>query len=430
MPTAEHEFLRLLFHTAVNAAAPRTCLAPHLPPPPKGRTIVVGAGKAAAAMASVVEAHWPADLPLHGLVVTRYHHGEANLRRIEVVEAGHPVPDDAGRDAALRMLALVRGLTEDDLVLCLMSGGASALLGLPAPGISLADKQEINRALLRSGAAIGEMNTLRKHLSAIKGGRLGQAAAPARVVTLLISDVPGDDPAVIGSGPTVPDASTLADARAVLARYNITPSPAVEAHLRDPASETPKPGSVVFARNTVTIIATAQDALDAAAAAARNAGITPLILGNAIEGESREVARVMAAIALQAASFSQPAAPPCVLLSGGETTVTLRGHGRGGRNAEFLLSLAVALDEHRHIHAIACDTDGIDGTENNAGAILSPDSLARARARGADARARLADNDGYGFFEAIGDLVITGPTRTNVNDFRAILISARQDAQC
>jgi glycerate 2-kinase len=430
MPTAEHEFLRLLFHTAVNAAAPRTCLAPHLPPPPKGRTIVVGAGKAAAAMASVVEAHWPADLPLHGLVVTRYHHGEANLRRIEVVEAGHPVPDDAGRDAALRMLALVRGLTEDDLVLCLMSGGASALLGLPAPGISLADKQEINRALLRSGAAIGEMNTLRKHLSAIKGGRLGQAAAPARVVTLLISDVPGDDPAVIGSGPTVPDASTLADARAVLARYNITPSPAVEAHLRDPASETPKPGSAVFARNTVTIIATAQDALDAAAAAARNAGITPLILGNAIEGESREVARVMAAIALQAASFGQPAAPPCVLLSGGETTVTLRGHGRGGRNAEFLLSLAVALDEHRHIHAIACDTDGIDGTENNAGAILSPDSLARARAIGADARARLADNDGYGFFAAIGDLVITGPTRTNVNDFRAILISARQDAQC
>ena len=419
----EADLLLQMFQAAVDAAAAKLCLPPHLPAPPRGRTVVVGAGKAAAAMAQVVEAHWPADRPLTGLVVTRYHHGVGALRRIEVVEAGHPVPDAAGQQAATRMLALLEGLGPDDLVLCLISGGASALLALPAPGLSLADKQAVARALLRSGARIEEMNCVRKHLSAIKGGRLAQSAAPARLVTLMISDVPGDDPCVIGSGPTVPDPSTLAEARAVLARYGITPPPAVAARLQDAAAETPKPGDAAFARSEAVIIATPQQSLEAAAEVARRHGVTPVILGDAIEGEAAEVARVMAGIARQCALHGQPAPPPCVLLSGGETTVTLRGNGRGGRNAEFLLALGVALDGHPHIHAIACDTDGIDGTEDNAGARLAPDSLVRAAARGVDARALLADNDGYGFFSALDDLVITGPSRTNVNDFRAVLIT-------
>ena len=413
MRLAPRELLLSMFGAAVDAASPATCVPPHLPPPPPGRTVVVGAGKAAAAMALAVEAHWVG--PLTGLVVTRYGHGVGPLSRIEVVEASHPVPDAAGQAAAARILGMVRGLTADDLVLCLISGGASSLLALPGPGLDLAAKQAVNRALLRSGASIHEMNCVRKHLSRIKGGRLAAAAAPARVVTLAISDVPGDDLSVIGSGPTVPDPTTVLDARAVLLRYGIDPPAAL--------SETPKPGDAAFFRAQTMLVATPQAALEAAAAVARAADITSLILGDAIEGEAAEVARVMAGIARQCASHGQPATPPCVLISGGETTVTVRGQGRGGRNAEFLLGLAVALDGHPHVHAIACDTDGIDGTEDNAGALLTPDTLARARAIGLHPRNHLADNDGYGFFNALGDLVVTGPTRTNVNDFRAILVS-------
>lgn len=423
MATPERALLLAMFQAAVDAAAPEICVPPHLPAPPAGRTVVIGAGKAAASMAAAVEAHWPGDRPLSGVVVTRYGHGVGPLARIEVVEASHPVPDAAGQAAAGRMLAAVRDLNPDDLVLCLVSGGGSALLALPAEGITLADKQAVGRALLRSGAAIGEMNGVRKHLSAIKGGRLAAAAAPAALVTLLISDVPGDDPSVIASGPTVPDPSTLADARAVLSRHGIVPPPAVARRLARPEAETPKPGDPAFERSRIVMIATPQDALEAAAAVARKAGVTPLILGNAIEGEAAEVARVMAGMARQCARHGQPAGPPCVLISGGETTVTVRGKGRGGRNAEFLLGLAVALDGHPGIHALACDTDGIDGTQDNAGARLSPDTLARAAALHLDARGRLADNDGYGFFAALGDLVVTGPTRTNVNDFRAVLIA-------
>ena len=417
--------LREMFAAAVEAAAANSCVPPHLPKPPVGRTVVIGAGKAAAAMARAVENHWPEDRPMAGLVITRYGHGVGPLRRIEVVEASHPVPDAAGEVAARRILNKVKGLTADDLVICLVSGGGSSLLALPAAGVTLTDKQAINRALLRSGADIHEMNCVRKHLSAIKGGRLGAAAAPATVVTLVISDVPGDDPSVIASGPTVPDATTLADARAVLARYGIAAPPAVQAHLQDAAAETPKPGDIRFCHTATKIIAGPQASLEAAAMVARRAGFRPMILGDAIEGEAVEVARVMAGIARQCALHGQPAQPPCVLISGGETTVTVRGYGRGGRNAEFLLGLAVALDGHPRIHAIACDTDGIDGTEDNAGALLGPDSLARARALGINARDRLVDNDGYAFFSALGDLVVTGPTLTNVNDFRAILINAK-----
>jgi hydroxypyruvate reductase len=415
------EFLRSLFDAALAAADPARCVAPHLPPRPNGRTIVVGAGKAAAKMARTVEERWPS--PLSGLVVTRYGHGVA-CDRIEVVEAAHPVPDAAGQRAAARILEMVQGLSADDLVLCLISGGGSALLALPAPGLSLDDKRAVNRALLRSGAAIGEMNCVRKHLSAIKGGRLAAAAAPARLVSLLISDVPGDDPAVIASGPTVPDPTTFADALAVLRKYGIDGPAGVVAHLEAAADETPKPGDPRLARVETKIIARPQDALDAAAAVARHAGITPVILGDSIEGEAREVATVHAGIARQVRRHGQPALAPAVLISGGETTVTVRGGGRGGRNAEFLLALAVALNGEPGIHAVAGDTDGIDGTEDNAGALLDPASIARAAARGIDAPRALADNDGYGFFAALGDLIITGPTRTNVNDFRAILIES------
>lgn len=411
-----------MFSAAIAAAAPATCLAKHLPAPPKGRTIVVGAGKAAAAMALVVEQNWPEHAGLTGLVVTRYGHGVEGLRRIEVVEASHPIPDEAGQGAAQKILSLLQGLNEDDLVLCLMSGGASSLLALPAQGIDLSDKKQINAALLRSGASIHEINAVRKHLSAIKGGQLARAAAPAKLVTLMISDVPGDEPSVIGSGPTVPDTSTLADAQEVLVRYQIACSAAVSARLCDPASETPKPGDAMFDNAEHMLIATPQSALEAAAEVARRAGVTPLVLGDAIEGEAAEVAKVMAGFAKQSARYGQPVAPPCVLISGGETSVTVRGQGRGGRNAEFLLALGVALGGQDGIYAIAGDTDGIDGTEDNAGALLRPDSLARAAKLGVSARARLIDNDGYGFFAALGDLVITGPTLTNVNDFRAILI--------
>lgn len=414
--------LRRMFRAAVDAADPGLCVPAHLPAPPRGRTVVVGGGKAAASMARAVEAAWPEGSALSGLVVTRYGHGVGPLPQIEVVEASHPVPDDAGERAAGRMLEMVRGLGADDLVLCLMSGGASSLLGLPAAGVDLAAKQAVNRALLRSGAGIQDMNCVRKHLSAIKGGRLAAAAAPARVVTLMISDVPGDDPSVIGSGPTVPDATTLADARAVLRRYGIDAPPSVARRLEDAGAETPKPGDAAFVNTETVMLATPQASLEAAAAVARAAGVTPVILGDAIEGEASEVARVMAGIARQCAAYGQPAGAPCVLISGGETTVTVRGHGRGGRNAEFLLALGVALEGHPRVHAIACDTDGIDGTEDNAGAVLGPGSLVRARGLGIDPRARLSDNDGYGVFEALGALVMTGPTLTNVNDFRAVLI--------
>ena len=414
------DLLRRLFAAALGAADPARCVPPHLPAAPKGKTIVVGAGKAAAKMARAVEDHWSG--PLTGLVVTRYGHGVA-CARIEVVEAAHPVPDAAGQQAAARILAMVQGLSTDDLVLCLISGGGSALLALPAPGLTLEDKRAVNRALLKSGANIAEMNCVRKHLSAIKGGRLAAAAAPARVVSLLISDVPGDDPAVIASGPTVADPTTFADALAVLEKYRIDEPAAAIARLRQAQDETPKPGDPRLARGETTIIARPQDALEAAAAAARQAGVAPIILGDSIEGEAREVALVHAGIARQVRRHGQPARVPAVLLSGGETTVTVRGGGRGGRNVEFLLSLGIALGGHPGVHAIAGDTDGVDGLEEIAGALLGPDSLARAWAQGLRPLDALADNDGHGFFGALGDAVITGPTLTNVNDFRAILVT-------
>jgi glycerate 2-kinase len=412
--------LREMFDAAVNAAQASKCVPAHLPAPPKGRTVVVGAGKAAAAMARAVEDHWRGNLS--GLVVTRYGHA-VQCRRIEVVEAAHPVPDAAGERAARRILAAVQGLTADDLVLCLMSGGASALLSLPAPGLTLEDKQAANRALLRSGATIAEMNCVRKHLSGIKGGRLAAASAPAPVVTLMISDVPGDDPSIVGSGPTVADPTTFADASAILEKYRITEIPRVSDYLRAAQDETPKPGDRRLAGTKLTTIATPQMSLEAAAAIAHDQGITPVILSDSIEGEARDVALVHAGIARQVAKHGQPARPPCVLLSGGETTVTVRGTGRGGRNAEFLLALAIALEGYPGIYAMAGDTDGIDGTEDNAGALLAPDTLERAAALRVNARAHLANNDGYGFFSSLGDLVVTGPTLTNVNDFRAVLIA-------
>ena len=412
--------LRSLFEAAVAAADPAVVLPTHLPEPPRGRTIVVGAGKASAAMGLALERHWPGELS--GLIVTRYGHG-APCERIEVVEAAHPVPDEAGRAAAARILDLVGGLTEDDLVIALISGGGSALLTLPADGLSLADKQVINKALLRSGASIDEMNCVRKHLSRVKGGRLAAAAFPARTVSLLISDVPGDDPAVIASGPTVPDPTTTADARAILARYGIELPEAVCRHLHSASAETVKPGDPRLARAENRLIAAPQLSLEAAAEVARSAGVTPVLLGDALEGEAREVGKVMAGIAHSVAAHGRPAAAPTVLLSGGETTVTVRGDGRGGRNVEFLLGLALALDGLPDAWAIAGDTDGIDGAEEVAGAIVTPDTLARARASGRDPRAVLANNDAHSLFEALGDQVITGPTLTNVNDFRAVLVT-------
>jgi hydroxypyruvate reductase len=411
---AEAQLLRDLFEAGVNATLPRHVVPAAMPANP-GRIIVLGAGKASAAMAAAVEAHWP-DRPLEGLVVTRYGHA-VPCNRIEIVEAAHPVPDAAGALAARRILAMAQGAGEGDLVLALISGGGSAALTLPAPGVSLEDKQAVTRALLRSGAAIGEINCVRKHLSAIKGGRLVQAAWPASVLTLIISDVPGDDPSNVASGPTVADASTREQALKVLRRYEIDAPCAVLAHLSQPTSETPKPGDAHLARSRTLTLASAASCLEAAAALARARGITPIILGDNIEGEAREVASRMAAEALY-----RPTSVPLVLLSGGETSVTVRGEGRGGRNAEFLLALAVALDGAPHIHALACDTDGIDGSENNAGAIIDPTTLARARAAGLDPWRSLQNNDAYSLFEALGDLVVTGPTLTNVNDFRAILI--------
>ena len=411
--------LRRMFDAAIAAALPSVCLPPCLPVAPRGRTIVIGAGKASAAMAAVLEQHvaWP----IEGLVVTRYGYA-VPCQRIEIVEAAHPVPDAAGAAAARRMLDLVSGLTADDLVIALISGGGSALTALPLDGLTLADKQAVNRALLASGATITEMNTVRRHLSAIKGGRLAAACHPARVVSLLMSDVPGDDPTVIASGPTVGDPTTCADALDILRRYGIDVSPAVRAALESGRGESVKPDDRRLAGIDTRMIVTPQMALEAAAATARAAGIDAHILGDAIEGEARDVAKVMAGIARQVAERGQPVKPPCVLLSSGETTVTVRGSGRGGRNVEFLLALAVALAGHPRIHALAGDTDGVDGMEEIAGAVIGPDIIARAMAKGIRPVDSLADNDGHGFFEALGAAVITGPTMTNVNEFRAIYI--------
>jgi glycerate 2-kinase len=420
MTIAPRALLRSMFDAAVAAALPEKCVPAHLPRAPSGRTIVVGAGKASAAMAQALEAHWPG--PLSGLVVTRYGHA-ARCERIEIVEAAHPVPDEKGQQAAAQILTMVQGLSEDDLVVALISGGGSALLSLPAPGLTLEDKQVVNRALLRSGAHIGEINCVRKHLSAIKGGRLAAAAYPAPIVTLVISDVPADDPSVIASGPTVPDSTTYAEAQTVLAKYSITEPARVLHHLQRAENETPKPGDPRLSKARTVMIATPQMSLEAAAGVAHQAEVTPVILGNAIEGEAREVGRVMAGIARQVVLHGQPAPAPVVLLSGGETTVTVRGNGRGGRNVEFLLSLAIELDSLQGVFALAADTDGIDGVDDAAGATATPETLARAESLGIRAKARLADNDGHGFFEALGDQVFTGPTLTNVNDFRAILVA-------
>jgi hydroxypyruvate reductase len=408
-----------MFDAAIASAQPAVCIPPHLPQAPARRFIVIGAGKASAAMAQAVEQHWQG--PLSGLVVTRYGYA-VPCRHIEIVEAAHPVPDASGMRAARRMLELVGKLHEDDLVLCLISGGGSALLPLPAEGLTLDIKQSVSRALLASGATISEMNCVRRHLSAIKGGRLAAACHPARVLTLLISDVPGDRPVDIASGPTVGDPTTCADALAIARRYGIELPPPVLDLLQSGRGESLKPGDPRLSGASSTIIATPQKALEAAAAVARTAGIPVHILSDAIEGEARDVGKVFAGVARQVAERAQPFAAPCILLSGGETTVTVRGSGRGGRNVEFLLSLAIALEGQAGIHALAGDTDGVDGQEEIAGAYVGPDSLSRAMARGLKPKDMLDNNDGHTFFTALDDSIITGPTLTNVNDFRAILI--------
>ncbi len=407
-------FLESLLRAAIAAAQPSICLPPHLPEPPKGRTVVFGAGKASAAMAKAAEDNWKADIS--GLVVTRKGY-EAPCKHIELVRGGHPVPNEAGFEAAQRMLSMAEQLTEDDLALCLISGGGSALLPLPMAGLTLAQKQEISKKLLKSGAPIGAMNCVRRHLSLIKGGRLAAACHPAKVVTLLISDVPGDNPMDIASGPTVPDTTTCADALAIIDRYDIGIPPAIRTALKLGTAETVKPGDPRLAGNTVELIATPRMALDKAAALARQGGVTPHILGDALEGEARTLGQDMAR---QALASTRPR--PCVLLSGGETTVTVTGDGRGGRNVEFLLSMGIALHGAENVYALAGDTDGVDGMEEIAGAYLSPDTLSRAQQKGLDAQQSLARNDGHSFFGALGDAVVTGPTLTNVNDFRAVLL--------
>jgi glycerate 2-kinase len=430
--TAPQDFLAYLYGIAVQRAQPLHSMGTCLPRPPKGRTVVLGAGKAGGAMAQAVETLWPHDAPLSGLVVTRYGHVPPRpaslVQRIEVVEAAHPVPDAAGLAAAQRIYELAQGLTADDLVLCLISGGGSSLLSLPAPSVALADKQVINRALLASGASISEMNCVRKHLSGIKGGRLALACAPAQLHTLLISDVPGDDASVIASGPTVADPTTCAEAMSVLSRYAIEVPAGIAEALRQGRLETPKPDHPAFTNSHVRIIATPQQALEAAAQAARDAGIAAYILSDSMEGESREVGRVHAALARAVARHGQPFSKPCVILSGGETTVTLRARapgvprGRGGRAGEFCMGLAQGLQGEAGVFALAADTDGIDGVENNAGARVSPDTLPRANTHGLKLESYLDRNDAYAYFEALGDLFITGPTYTNVNDFRAMLV--------
>ncbi|RJG09403.1 glycerate kinase type-2 family protein [Massilia cavernae] len=415
------KLLRQMFDAAIAAAQPALCIPPHLPEAPAGRLVVIGAGKASAEMARAVEQSWNGKL--EGLVVTRYGYA-VPCNSLEIVEAAHPVPDKSGLEAARRMLALVGGLTAEDTVLCLISGGGSSLLPLPLPGITLEEKQAVNRLLLASGASISEMNCVRRHLSAIKGGRLAAACHPARVVTLLISDVPGDDPIDIASGPTVPDPTTCADALAIVRRYGIELPPNVRQVLESGEGESVKPGDPRLAGSVVNMVATPQMALQAAAKVAEQAGISAYILGDSIEGEAREVGKVMAGIALQVARCGQPFQTPCVLLSGGETTVTIKGNGRGGRNVEFLLSCAAALRGEPGVYGLAGDTDGMDGQEEIAGAFFTPDTLERAFASGIRPLESVDRNDGHGFFQALGDSLVTGPTLTNVNDFRAILINA------
>ena len=419
------ELLLGSFQAALGAADPLKIVPAHLPKPPKGRTVVVGAGKAAASMAFAVESHWPEGAPLEGVVITRYGHG-LPTRRIRVVEAGHPVPDESGEAAAAEILALAQSLGPDDLLLALVSGGGSSLLSLPVEGVAMADLKTLTKALLASGAPIQDMNTVRKHLSRIQGGRLA-AATRARVLALVISDVTGDDPTHIGSGPCTPDPTTFADAQEILQRFGVSAPSSIASHFargaRSEVAETPKPGDRAFERVDNRVVATAHQSLVAAAAFVQAQGVAPWILGDSVTGESREVAKVYAALARQIRRHSHPAKPPVALISGGETTVTIHGHGRGGRCSEFLLSLAIELEGLEGTSALAADTDGIDGSEPNAGALLVPDSLARAAAAGLAPKAMLADNDGYSFFEALGDLVTTGPTRTNVNDFRIIVLS-------
>ncbi|ACH40601.1 glycerate 2-kinase [Citrifermentans bemidjiense Bem] len=412
--------LQQMFEAAVASARPQECIPKHLPAPPAGKTVVIGAGKASAAMARAFEEAWQGEIAA-GLVVTRYGY-EVPCRRIEIVSAAHPVPDLAGCAAAARMLELVRGLKPEDLVICLISGGGSALLPLPLPGVTLAQKQELSRQLLNCGASISEINCVRRHLSAIKGGRLAAACHPARVITLAISDVPGDSPADIASGPTVADATTCADALAIVRRYGISLPGHLQEILLSGAGESVKPGDPRLQEEDYRLVATPQRALEAAAQVAAGHGVAAQILSDRIEGEARDVGKVMAGVALQVARRSQPFAPPCVLLSGGETTVTVRGSGRGGRNVEFLLSVGIALNGADGIHALAADTDGVDGREEIAGAYLSPDSLQRGWQLGINPKLSLDDNDGHGFFQALGDSLVTGPTFTNVNDFRAVLI--------
>lgn len=412
------------FHAAVGAADPLTIVAAHLPPPPRGRTLVVGAGKASASMARAVENAWPADAPLSGLVVTRYAHG-ADTTRIVVRETGHPLPDAAGQAAAAEIMQLVAALGEDDLLLAVLSGGGSSLLALPVPDVAVDDLIAVTNALLRGGVPITDMNIVRKHLSQIQGGRLaGHCKAP--VTALIISDVTGDDPSAIASGPTCPDASTFQNALDILVRYKVAAPASVLAHLqagaRGARAETPKPNSEVFSRTSNTVIATARRSLQAAADFFRSRGIAPVMLGDTVTGEASEVAKVYAALVREIRHHHQPFRAPVALISGGECTVTVRGDGRGGRCAEFLASLAVELDGMPGVYALAADTDGIDGTEDNAGALLFPDSPERAATLGVSARAMLANNDGYSYFSALGDLLVTGPTRTNVNDYRVILI--------
>jgi len=421
---APRELLVGSFHAALAAADPSKIVGAHLPPPPRGRTVVVGAGKAAASMAAAVESHWPADAALQGIVITRYAHG-VPTRRIRVVEAGHPVPDEKGQEAAREILETARSLGEDDLLLVLVSGGGSSLLALPAEGVAMEDLKQVTRALLASGAPIQDMNTVRKHLSAIQGGRLA-AVTRARVHALVISDVTGDDPTHIASGPCAPDPTTYGDALDILARFGVDPPAAIRRHLERGAAgkiaETPKPGDAALARAENRVIATAHQSLLAAATFFQGHGVASMVLGDSVTGESSEVAKVYGALAREVRFHGHPAKPPVALISGGETTVTLRGNGRGGRCTEFLLSLAVDLQGLERTWAIACDTDGIDGSEDNAGAVLSPDALSRAATMGVSAKKLLAGNDGYGFFSALGELVVTGPTRTNVNDYRVILV--------
>jgi hydroxypyruvate reductase len=412
-------FLTSIFDAAVAAADPELTIRKHLPERPRGRTIVVGAGKGSAQMAAAFEKAW--DGPLQGVVVTRYGYA-APCRRIEVLESAHPVPDAAGLAASKRLLSAVSGLTEDDLVVALVSGGGSALLPSPPPGLTLEDEIAVNRALLASGAPISAMNTLRKHVSTIKGGRLAAAAWPARVVSLVVSDIPGDNPALVASGPTVPEAATRQDALRIVDTWRMALPDAVMAHLRSEAADAPRPGDARFARNSVQVIASAAVSLDAAAEAARRQGVEAVILSDSMEGEARDVGSVHAAIAREVALRGRPFARPVLMLSGGETTVTLRGKGKGGRNSEFLLSFAIGVDGLDGIHALAADTDGIDGSEDNAGAYADGGTVGRMRAAGVDAKAMLAGNDAWTAFNSVGDLFVPGPTGTNVNDLRAILI--------